>query len=209
MIISDNSIKYLDYGKYITHNIVYHIPFENFGNIKLTSLSTNSYIQGQSFDKKEDVKYNNITYIIEDMLGNNIKEYNSTDGSFIIDGLNDGEPVNLIVVDNNNTYNGKYIKNLVPSIDYQKAMKIIQIYSNSNEAMYKIKFHGEPTLTLTGSGVLNKMDDNYYKVTNITGDITLTLVDYIDNNAYLLEKTYLKGDNYLILKDILTKNGGV
>ncbi len=181
-----SSIIYLPYylkGLSKSFNVKLH------NNLKIDKFP-NSYIQGQAFEKKEDTKYTNITYVIEDMLGNNIKEYNSNDGSFKIENLEDGKEINLIIIDNNNKYNGKYIKNIMPSIDYQKAMKIIQIYRTGSEGMYKIIYHGEPTVTLTGTAQLTKIDEQYFKVTGITDSFTLTLVDYVESDAYLLEKTY-------------------
>lgn len=165
-------------------------------NYKMIELANdtkkNSYIEGQSFEKSESVPYSSITYIIEDLNGTKIKEYNSADGSFIIDGLVDNKPVNLIVIDTSKTYNGKYIQNIIPQIDLEKSMNIIRIYQTSDTALFKIKFNGDlgAVALFATNATVEKIDVENYKIKNITGSYTVTLHDYVDNILYTKEKTY-------------------
>lgn len=192
MYYNDTKINFLNFSKVKIGNIKSLTKFKNTNIKPLKETSNNSYIQGQSFNKKEDEKYNNITYIIENLLGHNIIEYDSTDGSFIIEDLKDHSPVNLIVVDNNNTYNGKYIKNIVPQLDYSKAMKIIRIYQINNTAHIKIIFNGDPSAVavFAQNATVEKIDTENYRLKGITGPYTVTLHDYIDNVLYTKESTF-------------------
>ena len=53
------------------------------------------FVQGQSYEKDEKTIYSSVKYIATDSTGNYISEYTSTDGSFKLENLVEGN-INLI-----------------------------------------------------------------------------------------------------------------
>lgn len=153
----------------------------------------NSYVEGQSFEKTEDVQYMNIKYIIVDSYTNEIlKVVNSTDGKFNIGELTDNRNVNIIAIDLNNKYTGKYLNDISPSVDSTSIANIILVSKFKNGKNYSfninIKYHGEPQVTISSqvSGlILEKENDHSYwvKGNNINAnnvEFEFVLDDYIE-----------------------------
>jgi hypothetical protein len=136
----------------------------------------------------QDVSYEIYDSITKEKLGTFLNVKNQID----ILNLFNGRQIDVKVIDNTNKYNGKYIGDVDTQLDYQKYLKITKIYHERDSALFKITYSGNPTLTLIGGGTLVKVDDSHYKVNNITSQFKLSLVDYVDTNAYMLEKTYEK-----------------
>lgn len=153
----------------------------------------NSYIEGQSFDKDTTTKFSNVKYIVENSNSKEILyEVESNDGSFKIENLPDDKNINLIVIDESNKYNGKYLNNIPTQPDYNKKLKIIRVYQTNNTAHIKIVFSGDPNALaiFIQNATLEKIDINNYKVIDITGSYTITLHDYVDEVLYSKEVTY-------------------
>lgn len=160
---------------------------------KIIKDNINSYIEGQSFEKTEEVKHSPIKYIVETYKTKEIiEEYESSDGSFKFENLPDNENINLIVIDESKKYNGKYLKNIPVQLDYSKAMKIIRIYQINNTAHIKIVFNGDPSAVavFAQNATVEKIDTENYRLKGITGPYTVTLHDYIDNVLYTKESTF-------------------
>lgn len=136
----------------------------------------------------QDVSYEIYDSITKEKLGTFLNVKNQIN----ILNLFNGRQIDVKVIDNTNKYNGKYIGDVDTQLDYQKYLKITKIYHERDSALFKITYSGNPTLTLIGGGTLVKVDDSHYKVNNITSQFKLSLVDYVDTNAYMLEKTYEK-----------------
>lgn len=149
------------------------------------------FVQGQSYEKDEKTIYSSVKYIATDSTGNYISEYTSTDGSFKLENLVEGN-INLIVIDESKKYNGKYLSNIQVELDYSKAMKIIRIYQVNNTAHIKIIFNGDPSAVavFAQNATVEKIDTENYRLKGITGTYTVTLHDYIDNVLYTKESTF-------------------
>lgn len=163
---------------------------DDYENLNITRYS---YIEGQSFEKTVDDKYSNITYIVVDQEGNKISQYESTDGGFMIDKIPDNMKVDLIVKDNSNKYNGKYISDITPQLDYQKSMNVYKIYESMNQFCFKIKYNGDKNLLSVFSNngsVEYDLKNDVYVVKDYVKPLTITLHDYVDNQLYMKEKTY-------------------
>lgn len=186
-----NNILMLNSGKLYKEK--YHIINAKLNDgIKIKNPG-NSYIEGQSFENTDEVKHSPIKYIVESSKTKEIlEEYESTDGSFKIENLQDNENINLIVLDLSKKYNGKYIENIPVQLDYSKAMKIIRVYQTTNTAHIKVKFNGDPSAVavLVENASIEKIDIENYLITGINGSYTVTLYDYVDNVWYIKESIY-------------------
>lgn len=193
IVSKDNLVKLVSLPENVDskniNNYIYNIVSES--NMVNYNINKDSfyYIKGRLFENDDTTLYSNTKIIVQNMLGETISSYKSTDGEFNISGLPNQE-INLVVIDGNNKYTGKYIPNITPTIDYQKALNIIQIYKTDDHTLFRIVYNGSHTLTLTGSGTLHNIDEYHYEVSKINGNFTLTLVDYINTDAYILEKKY-------------------
>lgn len=171
------------------------LVFEN--NNSMFPRKDNYYIEGQSYEKNESQKYQQVKYIVERSIDKEIlAEYISADGSFYIENL-PNEFINLIVIDESKTYNGKYIVNLNTQLDYKKSMDIIRIYENENSALIRIKFNGDESAVsvFADNASVSKVDNLYYRIDNIVGEYKITLHDYVNNVLYVKEKTYSRSQN--------------
>lgn len=155
------------------------------------NLSGYGYLSGGAYEKTDQVSYQPVKYIlIHTKTGSIIDEYISLDGKFIFTDININEKFSIAILDISNKYIGKYIDNISPQKDFQRYLLLNRIYSYGNEALFKLRYSGTHTLSLMGSANLFKIDEFNYKVINITGEYTLSLVDYVESEAFILEKTY-------------------
>ncbi len=154
-------------------------------------LSGYGYLAGGAYEKTDQVSYQPVKYIlIHYKTGSIVDEYTSLDGKFIFTDININEKFSIVILDLSSKYIGKYIDNIQPQLDYKAYLLINKLYSHNNEAYFKLRYSGTHTLSLIGSGTLVKIDEFNYKVINITGEYTLSLVDYVESEAFILEKTY-------------------
>lgn len=167
-----------------------------------------SFFQAQSFEIKEDTKYNDVTYMIVEAETNKlIKTYKSTDGSVNIQDLIDNRKYNIIVIDNTKKYTGKYIDNIVPQVDDTKKTNVIKVYEKRENGVYtavfKIHYLGQPQINLAAAPAylsLIKADDTTYTVKGNTTDkvikYELVLDDYREDK--LVQKIkQIEYKNYL------------
>lgn len=167
-----------------------------------------SFFQSQTFEIKEDTKYNDVTYMVVEAETNKlVKTYNSTDGSFNIQDLIDNIKYNIIVIDNTKKYTGKYIDNIVPQVDDTKKTNVIKLYEKRENGVYtagfKIHYLGQPQINLAAAPAylsLIKADDTTYTVKGNTTDkvikYELVLDDYREDK--LVQKIkQIEYKNYL------------
>lgn len=184
-----NKAQTYKYNSIIRDVVPQRIQYELHSNNKIDS---NSVLIGQSYDDNTDdgSKKSNIDYLLI-KGGFESTVFNSSDGSFAFESLIDGKEYTIIAKDSEGLYNGKAITT-TPKIDYQKAINCTCIYFVGEEAWFKIKFFGDPTMLSVSSniGQIERVDSNNYNLTNTSKPLTISVHDYIDGVLVMKDFNY-------------------
>lgn len=163
--------------------------FTTFVTTDNNAIDRNSYISGQSYkdNVSDDSKKSNVDYRL---IKTNVDSafIKSDDGSFNFDGLSDDQYF-VMVTDPTGQYDGKVVE-LTPKFDYMKAIKVTCIYFVGDVAWFRIKYFGDPVLLSISSnvGVIERVDDNNFKLTNASKPVTITVHDYIEDGEVTIKE---------------------
>lgn len=166
---------------------------------------TNEYkyysIQGNCYEKNEDVKYESDISLIYKPTGEIVKKVKTNNGYFKFENLSNVE-YDIKLIDETGKYTGKYIENVKGYLDEDQIVRIIplnksiEIYDEEYKFIFKVKYIGEHQVVIENKPswlILEQVDDELYILHGLPKSLKFSykikLYDYRNDNI-------LKSDEY-------------
>lgn len=184
----NSSTKIFSIQKYNKNELPNTINIKGDGNINIST-----------FEKNEESILDNISLSLVDSVTNNIIQTKETvNGKVNFENLNLDNKFNIIAVDKENKYNGKYFEDIKPdyNADDLIIIKIYSYYTNSNyRAYYRFKGDGTDITYYILENIdyltVEKIDDGF--IVYNTSPVNIKKISYnISFNKFVNGKNYEK-----------------